>query len=104
MIANNQGHVNVVKVLLTQNAVVNIQDKGWSYGLLITAINQRYVDVVKELLSKKDNKGSTTLIVASCKGHTDIVRQRLDRGINLDIQQENGATALIFFITRSRCE
>uniref|UniRef100_A0A0G4HYJ9 Uncharacterized protein n=1 Tax=Chromera velia CCMP2878 TaxID=1169474 RepID=A0A0G4HYJ9_9ALVE len=44
---------------------------------------------------RDEERGETALMLASCKGHTDIVRLLVDAKANVDMQDKNGMTALI---------
>jgi ankyrin repeat protein len=64
-------------------------------------------EIVEQLIeaqadvNQKNNMGDTALIRAAFKGHKEIVKKLTEvRGVNLDIQGENGGTALYWAIKK----
>ncbi len=74
----------MVKVLLENNAQVNIQDSLGKSSLTIASLNG-HVDVIKVLLENaaqvdlQDNNGKSSLMVASKNSHVDVVNVDNDR-------------------------
>lgn len=77
--ASNQGHTEIVEILLEKGADVNEKDYD-DYTALISASEKGHTEVVRMLLEKgadvnaKTNDGDTALIQASYYGHTEIVK------------------------------
>jgi len=94
-----EGHTDIVKLLITVGADVNMQDK-YSYTALIRAVIEGYTDIVKLLIAASadintiNNKGNTTLIWAVMKGHKEIVKLLISAGADINIQNKDGDTAL----------
>lgn len=53
---------------------------------------------------EKDYKGRTALMLALKKGHTEIAKLLLEKSKNVDIQDKDGETALMYAITSDRLE
>ena len=74
IIAAHNGHLNSVKILLTYGA--NIETRG------TLTIGDEVV------------KGCTPLLAAAASGHLDVVKLFIDKGAFMDLQDEDGYTAL----------
>lgn len=77
MYASNNGQLEIVKYLLSQNADAFIRAGGWGYHALKLAAEEGHLEVVKELLVKILNKKtlwpiSEALETAISNGHTEI--------------------------------
>ncbi len=78
--ASQQGHPEVVKLLLEAGANVNKAEKEEGFTSLLMASSEGQPEVVRLLLEagadvdKTDKKGRTPLIVASMLGHTEVVK------------------------------
>ena len=98
--AANKGNIEVVKLLLKENADVNIQDKNGVTALMLASLNG-HTHVVELLLKEnadvniKNKQGMTALNLASLKGHTHVVELLLKDNANVNIQDKNGVTALM---------
>ena len=94
------GNTEVVKLLLKENADVNIQNEnGWT-SLMLASLNGH--SQVVELLLKanadvniQDEDGWTALMIASLNGHTQVVKLLLKENADVNIQKENGWTVLM---------
>ena len=98
--AANKGNIEVVKLLLKENADVNIQDKNGVTALMLASLNG-HTHVVELLLKEnadvniKNKQGMTALNLASLKGHTHVVELLLKKNANVNIQDKHGVTALM---------
>jgi ankyrin repeat protein len=83
--ASNNGHVDVVKLLLEKGADMAVANQG-GWTPLNSASNNGHVDVVKLLLEAgadvavASNDGWTPLNSASDSGHVDVVKLLLEAG------------------------
>ncbi|RLN88039.1 hypothetical protein BBJ28_00022566 [Nothophytophthora sp. Chile5] len=99
MAASEEGHTDVVELLLTNKASVDTQLPNGATALNIACFNGQ-VGAVRALLASgaaielADDLGFTALMVASQKGHTDVVELLLANKASIDAQGPNGATAL----------
>ncbi|ORX85768.1 ankyrin [Anaeromyces robustus] len=99
--AAEDGCSDMVKLLLKNGALINIQNtKGTT--ALIAATLDGHSNVVKILMDNgadvniQDNRRNTALIVASQEGHAETVETLLrHKKIKVNIQNINGSTALI---------
>ena len=75
--AADGGHVDVCKILLDNEAIVDWND-GWKHNPLYAAVSRGHIDVCKLLINsgasvnKVDVGDKTPLLVAAKRGHTDI--------------------------------
>ena len=80
--ASCEGHLRIVQLLLEHPHLnVNVQDTKEIYTALLSATEKGHIDIVKLLLglddidvNLQDKDGNTALIIASCKGYTEIVQ------------------------------
>ena len=101
--ASTNGHVDIVRHLLSVNGIQVNQARDDGVTALIMASTKGHVDVVRLLLgaegvevNQADNNGFTALIMASTKGHVDVVRLLLGaEGVEVNQASNNGCTALI---------
>ncbi|CAM9581586.1 unnamed protein product, partial [Choristocarpus tenellus] len=70
---------------------------------LIAAASEGHTDIVASLLKgaganpdDKDKDGTTALMAASVRGHQEVVGVLLDHGADLNLQNDEGHTALMF--------
>jgi len=100
ILAAQNGHTNVVQLLLQEHINVNIQNNDGCDALIFAAQNG-YTDVVRLLLDKdvnvnmQSNNRNTALILAANNGHADIVRSLINKNADIDMRANNGYTALI---------
>jgi ankyrin repeat protein len=101
--AAEEGHIEVVRLLLDQGAAINEQEDYGSTAVLC-ASQQGHTPVVELLLERgadptlPDGDGSTSLMTASDQGHLGVVRLLLDHPsakTTIDNRDEFGETALL---------
>lgn len=123
--ASSEGHLEIVKFLVSKGADLNIKNK-YGYTALMKAANEGHLEVVKFLVKSgadvniKDKSGDTalhnaidlfmeTLKVSTYKGketksatlneaikkHTDIAKFLIDNGADVNAKNDNGDTVLI---------
>jgi uncharacterized protein len=95
-----RGDLEVVKLLLSRHANLNVKDKR-GYTALSHAIEAMYEDVADVLLSQPDLdpnsrglNGSTALITYVWRDRKDAVQKLLDHGADVNAQDADGDTAL----------
>jgi len=95
-----RGDLNVVKLLLERGADVNVADNG-GYTALHHAIEARYDDVSELLLNHpkldpnaRGLNGVTTLMSYVWRERKDAVQKLLDRGADVNAQDNDGDAAL----------
>ena len=92
MWAANNGHTQVVKLLLERRADVNVKKIDTGVTALMMASHEGHTEVVKLLLDKgadvnvKDTDGVTALWMASQKGHTEVVKLLLAQGADVNVK------------------
>ncbi len=99
--AAENGHLDIVKLLIEKNADINKRSNGETP--LMLAIRENHMDVAKELISKgadvnptESFTGMSALMWAATYGDVDIVKQLLDKGAKYNhIHQKSGQTALM---------
>ena len=98
IVASYYGNGAITKLLLERNPGLDHQNKeGWT--ALMWASNEGHQSFVELLLERNpnldaQNKEGTALILASKKGHTDIVKNLLRKGADMTIKQNgDGKTA-----------
>ena len=85
LIASNQGHLDVVRLLLEAGSDKNLADDHGATALIV-ASNQGHIDVVRLLLEAgadknlANNGGRTALTLASASAHDDIAQLLLEAG------------------------
>ena len=90
IIASQKGYKDIVLLLLSQNANVNLTCTH-GYTALIYSANAGYIDIVSYLLAKnanpniKVNAGTTALIQAAGKGYYSIVDMMINAKADLKI-------------------
>ena len=108
--ASEQGQMEIVKLLIENNADLNIQD---NYGetALMRAAWWGYTEIVKLLLIENkadlnitDNYGKTALMKAAYKGQTEIIKLLVANNADLNIKASYGETALIYNVMRGQTE
>jgi ankyrin repeat protein len=118
LVAAQHGHIETVKVLLSQAVDVNCKDASGCTALLLVT-GSRYLSglrpnaekMVELLLSSegieadcKDNCGRTPLLNAAKYGTPKIVKMLLDRGADPNHRDSHGQTALVLAVEASRFE
>lgn len=103
IIATMDGYIGIVRLLIDEDANLNLQTNLGHTALMIGAING-YIEVVKLLIDKgadlnlQDNNGNTALMTAAFKGYTEIVRLLIDNGADLNLKNRFGETALMWAV------
>ncbi len=106
-----EGHTDIVKLLITAGADVNIQDK-YDNTALIWAVIKDHTDIVKLLIAAgtninaKNNNGNTALILvpAAKNGHQNIVGLLIAAGADVNIQNKYGDTVLMWAVRKGHKE
>jgi len=100
VLASHEGHIEIVRLLLANNAVVNLQDDNRGSALMAASASGG-LEIVNELLSAgadKDAKRkvdfSTALYFAASGGHVEIVKRLLSEGCDVGWKNSRGFTAL----------
>ena len=97
MVACKYGYDNIVELLINAKVDVNAQNKKGVTALDIASQN-RHMETALKLLkadATKLNDGSTPLIIASQKGHKNIVELLIiNTQADINVQRNDGATAL----------
>lgn len=97
--ACQNGHINIVKLLLENGASIDIEMYG-GFTPLYVACQNGHIDIVKLLLEQgasinnEMNSGATPLYVACERGQTDIVKLLLEHGASIDKEKDGGLTPL----------
>ena len=106
-IAAQNGHVEVVKILLENHANVDHRDRTGECTPLIRAARKGNKEVVKLLLKRNANpnlqssNGNSALMLAVNNGHVDIVEDLLWAGANTDLVNKVGGTAKTVALQKS---
>ena len=94
--------INIMSILLERGALVNQQQKDSGTALMVVCHGAlERVKRVELLLAKGANldlanaKGQTALMLATVKGHSEIVKVLLAKGANCELQDTEGETALM---------
>ncbi|ODM18634.1 hypothetical protein SI65_05251 [Aspergillus cristatus] len=101
LLAAENGHEAVVKLLLDKGADKDIKDDDRQTALFMAAQNGHQA-VVKLLLDKgakldtKDDNGRTALLYTAYNGNEAVVKLLLDQGADLEAKDEKGRTALLW--------
>uniref|UniRef100_A0A131YG45 RING-type E3 ubiquitin transferase n=1 Tax=Rhipicephalus appendiculatus TaxID=34631 RepID=A0A131YG45_RHIAP len=105
--ASQNGHVEVVKILLRHNADVEIEDKDGDRAVHHTAFGDE--PSVMELLARagadlnaRNKRRQTPLHIAVNKGHMGVVKTLLDLGCHPSLQDCEGDTPLHDAISKKR--
>ena len=94
-----------VKALLLAGADINTKEEGTNKTPLYLASENGNTEIVDILLAnenilvdKMDNKSFTPLIIASAKGHKDIITKLVQKGAELNFKTKNGFTPLLMAV------
>lgn len=86
MLAAQQGHTEVVKVLLEAKADPDVMDSFYKNVTALSASTERgHTEIVKLLLDKGAKGKENALVIASMEGHKPIVEHLLKLGLNQQI-------------------
>ncbi len=96
-IAAQQGHADVVRILLMRGASVDSADNIDRRTPLLQAAQEGHTEVVRILLdhgadieARSASNSATPLFVASARGHADVVRLLLDAGADITATAKAG--------------
>lgn len=100
--AASNGHIDVLKLLISAGADLDLKDKVDDGGItaLIEATRFNRIEAVRELIeaganiNAKDIGEETALYIASRDGHVEIVSALLAAGANVNAKYSEGWTAL----------
>ncbi len=101
-LAANNGHSEVIKLLLQAGADVNAPHEKVQATPLQYAASAGRLDAVRVLLAANakvnavDNQGRTPLMWAASKGQVAAIQELLQHGADPNLQAQNGWTALKF--------
>ena len=102
--------LDVVKLLIEQNADVDGRTSTGSTPLRVAA-HDGHLDVVRclvergaDVTARHYNDGSTPLMAACYWGHLSVVTYLINKGAFIDLQANEGSTALHIAVERSRLE
>lgn len=114
IVAADNGNLEMVRLLLDHGANVNFANSFGETALMIAA-REAHLEMVKELFAKKadiharDNKGNTLLSYLICNSRLkkkydihllDTIAFFLLRKIDINVQNENGNTALMIAVNK----
>ena len=108
-IASYENHIAVVKLLLKNNANVDLQMNDGISALHI-ASEKGHDEVLKLLLENgakidlQRNSGASALFIASQNGHVEVVKSLLKNGAKINLQKNDGASALYIASRRGHDE
>lgn len=97
--AAEQGHMDIVRLLLDNGADIHVQDK-FDETPLHSAAEQGHTDIVRLLLDNgadihaQTESGQTPLHGAAKEGHIDTVQLLLDNGADIHVQAEYRGTPI----------
>ena len=101
IVASKYGHTNAVNVLLQYGANVALADKSGRTALHFAAgSSDNSCEILRCLIEngadidKGRNDNQTPLMIAAQKGHVSVATFLIEHGANVDLQDENGNTAL----------
>jgi ankyrin repeat protein len=98
--ASQEGHTDVLTLLLEKGADVNLARNDGSTPAFM-ASQMGHADVLTLLLEKgadvnlTNNNGSTPAFIASLQGHTDVLTLLLEKGADVNLTNNRGQNALI---------
>ena len=108
--ASEQGHLNVVKLLLDHGAEENKQTPGGSSALMAASLNG-HCGVIELLITKganvnmQDSNGISSLMIASEVGHCNAAALLIENGAEMDLQaSHHGGFALLAASQGGHCD
>lgn len=100
--ASYQGLTSIVGALLESGADPTLTNAE-GINALIAAASEGHKEIVEMLLAvglididTKDKDGTNALMAAAVRGHKDVIAQLVKKGANVDAQNVDGHTALMF--------
>ena len=127
--SNYYGNAEIVQKLLDKGADVNLYDENGETALMSACLGYHNLEIVKKLLDKGadvnlQNKDGETALMMTCrtfecdecdkcdendcnKCHTnfvEIAQKLLDKGADVNLQSNEGETALMISVTSYRCK
>jgi len=101
MMASKNGHAEIVRLLLSRGAEINMQTTNCGKTALMFASRGGHLETVKLLLDsgadvnvQKTDDGATALLMATKNGHTEVVRLLLSKGAQVNIRSNYGTSDL----------
>ncbi len=100
MFAAQKGYTEIVRILLNNDANVNLASRRFGLTALMLAAAHKQPDSARLLLAAgadvnaKNDDGSTALMVASLKGDINVVRLLLDANADVNVRDKDGDSAL----------
>ena len=100
MLVANNGHKEVVELLLKNKASPDLQNKNGVTALMMAAVNG-HKEVAELLLTKgaspdlQNNNEGTALMLAAVNGHKEVVELLLKNKASPDLKDKEGNTALM---------
>ena len=102
--ASCKGNSSSVKMLLENGVTIQSVDKKGQTPMT-SAITNNHVDIVSLLLDKSEAPKDSVLIHAAViSGHCEMVRLFLNKGANIDYQDNDGSTPLVLAIKMGHIE
>lgn len=108
--ACGKDHILCVKTLLRNGASINIKDK-WGMTPLMYCLCTENNDIAKLLISRdkttleaQDMHGRSSLHIAVENGHEEIISLLLESGCDVNIQNVNGLTPLMYLVASKRID
>ena len=101
-VASQEGHVEVVKLLISNGANVNDKRTDGGTSALYAASQEGHVEVVELLITnganvndKTTDDGTSSIIAASDQGHVHVAELLLSKGANINDTDNNGTSSIL---------
>ena len=92
IVASQNGHLDVVRELIGKGAQIDMQENDSGQSKWTSGCSQR---TDWKGCSDRHASKQWLIIVASLKGHLDVVRELIGKGAQIDMQENDGYSALI---------
>ena len=109
--AAQQGHLEVVRLLIEAGADMNAKDAQYHEDTaLLVAARGGHLEVVRLLveagadMNAANARGATALLVAAQQGHLEVVRLLIEAGADVNVANADGETALLDQAARGHLE